>query len=204
MVDMAMVPMSAGPQVPSSRPSLLPNGIVVPPQESDFAAVYNAHAATTRRYAKLILRDENLAADAAQEAFTSSWLLGDRYRPERGSYSAMLRTLVHHRAVDILRRRGPGPGTVTLEGSAAALLVDHNLGPESSAVASEQAARLWAAVMALTPRKRESVVLSYCHGYSNSRIAGLLGNPLGTVKGRIRAAKIDLVDLLAAEISIVD
>ena len=57
----------------------------------------------------------HLAADAVQEAFVSLWLLGELYAPERGGYGALLHTLVHRRAVDILRSRGVGPRTVPLD-----------------------------------------------------------------------------------------
>ena len=167
-------------------------------QAVDFAIVYSLHAAKARRRARVILHDEHLAADAVQEAVISLWLLGDRCTPERGSYSALLWTLTHRRAVDIVRRRNAGLRTVHL-GASAALLVDPQLGPEDTAVAGEQAVRLWAAVDALTPNKREVVTLTYRYGHSNARIAGLLGIPLGTVKGRLRAAKADLLELLAAD-----
>jgi RNA polymerase sigma-70 factor (ECF subfamily) len=190
---------------PIRRRSVIPTHVrLVPSQEPAFAEIYVAHAPAARRLALTILRDEHLAADAVQEAFVSLWLLGELYRPDRGGYWALLRTLVHHRAVDILRSRGSGPRTVPLDGVIEAVLVDSNRGPEGSVLASDEAGRVLTAVNALAPAKREVLVLAYGQGHSHSQIAGLLRVPLGTVKARIRAAKIDLTAVLSPQLSLRD
>src|SRR5206468_8651532 len=50
------------------------------------------------------LRDEKLAEDAGQEGFLAAWRNADRFMPERGKASTWLLTLVHRRAVDLVRR----------------------------------------------------------------------------------------------------
>jgi RNA polymerase sigma-70 factor (ECF subfamily) len=156
------------------------------------AAVYQMHGAAAHRLARHILQDKDLAADAVQEAFLSLWLLGDSYVTERRDLAGLLRTLVHHRAVDLLRNRRSGVSTVPLDDAATVGALDPDDGPEDQAFAADQKDRVAGAIRTLSPAKREVLVLAYVKGLSHVRIADLLGMPLGTVKTRIRGAKRDL------------
>jgi len=72
--------------------------------ESALAELYDRFGRVTYGLALRILRDERLAEDAVQEGFLAAWRNADRFIPERGKASTWLLTLVHRRAVDLVRR----------------------------------------------------------------------------------------------------
>src|SRR2546430_1107288 len=72
--------------------------------ESALAELYDRFGRVAYGLALRILRDERLAEDAVQEGFLAAWRNADRFIPERGKASTWLLTLVHRRAVDLVRR----------------------------------------------------------------------------------------------------
>src|SRR3954468_7601357 len=72
--------------------------------EVAFAELYDRYGRPAYGLAVRILRDEALAEDAVQEAFLAIWRGASRFLPERGKASTWILTLVHRRAVDIVRR----------------------------------------------------------------------------------------------------
>lgn len=170
------------------------------PAGPDIAAIYGTHGPSAQALAEVIVHDQHLAADAVQDAFLSLWLLGAAYMPDGHRRGALLRTIVHHRAVDILRSRHLGFATVPLD-EVSGVLVDPNMGPEDRAVAADEARRVLAALATLSPAKRQVLMLAYWEGHSHYEISCLLGIPLGTVKTRIRNAKRDLLQIFPEAVS---
>src|SRR5260370_29690949 len=72
--------------------------------ESALAELYDRFGRVAYGLALRVLRDEKLAEDAVQEGFLAAWRNADRFIPERGKASTWLLTLVHRRAVDLVRR----------------------------------------------------------------------------------------------------
>ena len=72
--------------------------------ESALAELYDRFGRVAYGLALRVLRDERLAEDAVQEGFLAAWRNADRFMPERGKASTWLLTLVHRRAVDLVRR----------------------------------------------------------------------------------------------------
>ena len=72
--------------------------------ESALAELYDRFGRVAYGLALRILRDDKLAEDAVQEGFLTAWRNADRFMPERGKASTWLLTLVHRRAVDLVRR----------------------------------------------------------------------------------------------------
>src|SRR5438105_12225905 len=68
------------------------------------AELYDRYGRVAYGLALRVLRDEALAEDAVQEAFLSLWRGASRFIPERGKASTWILTLVHRRAVDLVRR----------------------------------------------------------------------------------------------------
>ena len=138
-----------------------------------------------------VLRDEALAEDAVQEAFLGLWRSAGSFIPERAKASTWILTLVHRRAVDLVRReqrRRAEP----LEGA-----------PEPSEGSAEEAAwlrldreRVQAALQSLPDQQREAIELAYYGGYSQSELAERLGQPLGTIKSRMFSGLARLRELL--------
>ncbi|HWH54116.1 MAG TPA: sigma-70 family RNA polymerase sigma factor [Gaiellaceae bacterium] len=137
-----------------------------------------------------ILRDDALAQDAVQEAFLGVWRAADRFVAERAKPSTWVLTLVHRRAVDLVRReerRRADP--LDTESESAGTVSD-----QAEHVAERDAVRQ--ALRQLPPEQREAIELAYYGGYTQSELAERLGQPLGTIKSRMFTGLSRLRDVL--------
>ena len=152
-------------------------------------ALYGQYAGSCLRHARSIRVDEHPAEDAVQEASLELWRNAGRFDPSRSTVRSWLLMLTHRRAVDRVRmeqRRQTCLLTPELDP------VDDRLGPSElalMALAGEQARR---ALEALTPCKRQAIVLAYWGGFTQKEIAAITQTPIGTVKTRMRSALQDL------------
>lgn len=151
-----------------------------------FQALYAEFSPVGYGLALRVLRDEHLAQDALQEAFTQLWTEADRFDPAHGSARAWIMTLVHRRAVDRVRRdqadrqRGLAWGTGQVD-------TDHDSVAEIVELRAEHR-RVRSALAALTPLQRQALELAYQRGMTQTQIATHLNIPLGTAKTRLRDA----------------
>ena len=142
-----------------------------------------------------ILRDERLAEDAVQEGFLAVWRSAATFRAERAKASTWIVTLVHRRAVDIVRkeeRRRAEP----LQAEARPETPDPSGSAEDAAWLGFERDRVQAALRTLPDAQREAIELAYYGGYSQSELAERLGLPLGTIKSRMFAGLARLRELL--------
>jgi RNA polymerase sigma-70 factor (ECF subfamily) len=161
-------------------------------EESALAELYDRFGRVAWGLALRILRDEALAEDAVQDAFLTAWRTAHRFVPERASARTWLLTLVHRRAVDVVRRQE----------RRRAEPLEH--APEPAARAADDAAilrlereRVQAALAQLPDREREAIELAYYGGFTQSELAERLGQPLGTIKSRMFSGLARLRELLA-------
>jgi RNA polymerase sigma-70 factor (ECF subfamily) len=149
-----------------------------------FALLYDRHSRAAYGLAHRILGEATAAEDVVQEAFLTVWRQAATYGPERGTVRAWLLAIVHHRAIDHVRRRSYREERL--------LALDAVADPPDSADTWEQARQsvegqhVREALEHLPPDQRRSITLAYFGGYTHDEIARLLGVPLGTVKGRLR------------------
>ena len=140
-----------------------------------------------------VLRDERHAEDAVQEAFLQVWRNAASFRAERAKASTWILTLVHRRAVDLVRRE---------ERRQADPLADEaDLGqaPEQTEEAAWlrfERERVQSALRQLPDVQREALELAYYGGFSQSELAERLGVPLGTIKSRMFSGLARLRELL--------
>ena len=131
-----------------------------------------------------LLSDRSLAEDVVQEVFLTVWRQADSFREQRGAVRPWLLTVVHHRAIDALRKRRPGANE-SLD------LARHDL-PTPDAWADVYAhlsqQQIREALLQLPPDQREAIELAYFSGLTQQEIAQRLQTPLGTIKGRMRLA----------------
>ena len=151
-------------------------------EQSALAELYDRYGRAAYGLALRILRDEALAEDAVQEAFLAIWRTAARFVPERGKASTWILTLVHRRAVDIVRR----------EQRRRADTLDEALEPGGASVDEEawlrlQRERVQDALRQLPDQQREALELAYYGGFTQSELAERLGQPLGTIKSRMFA-----------------
>ena len=131
-----------------------------------------------------ILGESPSAEDAVQEAFLTVWRQAERLDPARGRVGSFLMTVVHHKAIDLLRsRHGQAARSVpldpaTIEAQEADVL--DRVATSMGAAAAREALR------SLPQEQREPIELAYFEGMTHVEIAEALGVPLGTVKSRLR------------------
>ncbi len=148
--------------------------------------LYERYKTMAYGIARRITGDDSLAEDVVQEAFLGAWRNADRYVAGRGSVKTWLLAIVHHRAIDAVRRRKPAS---ELPEEAEGMRTPEPLTLPD--VWGEVAGRLDAgavqtALTALPALQREALELAYFGGLSQTEIAERTGVPLGTVKGRLR------------------
>ena len=159
--------------------------------EAALAELYDRFGRVAYGLALRIVRDSTLAEDAVQDAFLAAWRTAVSFDPGRGKTSTWLLTLVHRRAVDVVRREE--------RRRADPLESDPISGSESTdetAAVREQRRAVQSALSQLPPDQRQALELAYYGGLSQSELAERLGVPVGTVKSRMFAALAKLRDLL--------
>ena len=148
--------------------------------EGALGTLYDRFGRVAYGVAYRILRDQALAEDAVQEAFLAVWRSAESYRRERATPSTWLLTLVHRRAVDLVRREDRRRAE-PLDEPPEAIGGDV---PEEAAVRSRRMA-VQSALRSLPEDQRQALELAYYGGYTQSELAERLGVPLGTVKSRM-------------------
>ena len=161
--------------------------------EGALAELYDRVGRVAYGLAFRVLRDDRLAEDAVQEAFLGVWRTAAGFRAERAKASTWILTLVHRRAVDLVRRE---------ERRRAEPLADEVRDAATSESAEDPAwlgferDRVQTALRQLPDAQREAIELAYYGGYSQSELAERLGMPLGTIKSRMFAGLARLRELL--------
>jgi RNA polymerase sigma factor (sigma-70 family) len=160
-------------------------------RKQGLAGLYDLYGRRAYALALRILRDETLAENAVQDAFLTVWRTAADYRRERGSPSTWILTIVHRRAVDIVRReqrRRVEPFEEYDEPAVEAT--------DETVLARDERARVRRALAQLSPAHRRLLELAYYGGLTQSEIAAELGLPLGTIKSRTFTALSRLRSLL--------
>ena len=156
------------------------------------AELYDRYGRVSYNLAYRILRDQQLAEDAVQDGFLTVWRTAQRFLPERAKASTWILTLVHRRAVDLVRREE--------RRRTDALDEAHEPAGEStdeSAWLRLERERVQAALQQLPDQQREALELAYYGGFTQSELAERLGQPLGTIKSRMFAGLSRMRELLA-------
>lgn len=163
--------------------------------EAALAELYDRVGGVAYGIAYRVLRDERLAEDAVQEGFLAVWRSAAAYRAERAAARTWIVTLVHRRAVDLVRReerRRADPLDLVPRQEPA----DPAGSAEDEAWLGFERERVQKALRLLPDAQREAIELSYYGGYSQSELAERLGLPLGTIKSRMFAGLARLREVL--------
>jgi RNA polymerase sigma-70 factor (ECF subfamily) len=168
---------------------------LIPTPDGDLALaeLYDRYGRIAYGLAVRILRDSALAEDAVQEAFLAIWRTAGTFRAERGKPRTWILTLVHRRAVDLVRReerRRLAPVETPAQ---------ENVAPatDEEAALRERRRAVQEALHRLPPDQREALELAYYGGLTQSELAEQLSVPLGTVKSRMFTGLRRLGDMLA-------
>jgi RNA polymerase sigma factor (sigma-70 family) len=165
--------------------------LVARADEAALAELYDRFGRVAYGLALSVVRDPGLAEDAVQESFLAVWRSAGRFVAERAKASTWILTLVHRRAVDLVRREQPRRAE-PLEAA-----------PVASADATDEEAwlrlrrtRVQEALRSLPDKQREAIELAYYGGFTQSELADRLGEPLGTIKSRMFVGLARLRELL--------
>ena len=150
-----------------------------------FEIVYERHSGAAFSLAYRMVGQRNAAEDVVQEAFLAIWRSGARFDRARGSVRTWVLGIVHHRAVDALRRSSiRDTRRTTDEGLEERLVAGENT--EGEVARRDEASAVRAALETLPPEQSQVIELAYFGGFTHTEIAGILDAPVGTIKGRMR------------------
>lgn len=157
--------------------------------EQALGALYDRWVEVVHAVVARVLRTPDDVDDVVEETFWQAWRQAERFDPARGSVQTWLLTIARSRSLDrirTLRRRREEP----LEGDDGQVVVQQVAegDPEQDAEASERRRIVGAALSGLPVEQREALELGYFGGLSQTEIAERTGQPLGTVKTRMRLA----------------
>jgi RNA polymerase sigma-70 factor, ECF subfamily len=146
--------------------------------------LYEQYGAMSFSIAYRITGDRASAEDVVQEAFLGAWRNAARYADARGTVRTWLLSIVHHRAIDAIRRRRATTELPETEANIPQPLVAPDTWTEISASLDRESVQ--AALATLSDVQREAIELAYFGGLTQAEIAERTGAPIGTVKGRMR------------------
>lgn len=156
---------------------------VVDGDEAALAALYDRYAGVVYSVAWRVLRDAEAAEEILQDIFYQLWRTAANFDPARGSLAGWLLVTARNRAISHLRRRTLAPQQNLTE---QAVVFPFNL--ESAAMRNQLMTKVKGALAQLSSEQRQALELAYFEGLTHSEIAARTGEPLGTVKTRLRAA----------------
>ena len=159
--------------------------------QTAMAVLYDRYSSIVYSVALRVLRDTGAAEDVLQDIFMQLWRNPGAFDASRGNISAWLAVIARNRAIDALRRRRPENDIEDVVVS-----VEHDL--VSEADRSRAMDRVRGALQVMPAPQRSALEMAYFEGLSHSEIAGKTGEPLGTIKTRIRAGLLALRKVLAA------
>ncbi len=149
------------------------------------AALYDRYSKLVYSVALRVLRDPASAEDVLQDVFLGLWRRPERFVSARGSLGGWLAVVARNRSIDTLRRKRPSEPVEEVYLASSCNLADE---AERNTLMS----RARAIIMRLPLEQRKTLEMAYFDGLTHTEIAEITGDPLGTVKTRIRSALLTL------------
>jgi RNA polymerase sigma-70 factor (ECF subfamily) len=150
-----------------------------------FEVIFERHSGAAFSLAYRMMGTRSGAEDVTQDAFLSMWRSGARYDRARGSVRTWVLGIVHHRAIDALRR-----ATVHDRRRAGDEGIEERFEArertDAEAARREEADAVRGALSSLPPDQSQVIELAYFGGFTHTEIAVMLDAPVGTIKGRMR------------------
>ena len=144
------------------------------------AQLYDRYSSVVYAVALRVLGDAAAAEDILQEVFMQLWRNPGSFDASRGNLAPWLAVIARNRAVDVLRKRRP-----QTEIDETTVSVEPDLAAEADR--GRAAEKVRAVLKEMPPAQRSALEMAYFEGYSHSEIAEKTGEPLGTIKTRIRS-----------------
>jgi RNA polymerase sigma-70 factor (ECF subfamily) len=159
--------------------------------QAAMTALYDRFSSIVYAVALRVLQDTGAAEDVLQDIFMQLWRNPGAFDSTRGNMAAWLAVIARNRAIDALRKRRPQEDIhdviVSVESDFA-----------SDADRSRTMEKVRGALQLMPSQQRSALEMAYFEGLTHTEIAEKTGDPLGTVKTRIRAGLLSLRKVLAA------
>jgi RNA polymerase sigma-70 factor (ECF subfamily) len=163
-----------------------------------FRKLYDASSARLFGFALRILRKDELAEEALQDAFVAIWHAASSYQVHLSAPLTWMATIVRNKALDLRRRMHASPETelAPRDYDLVEAMQDPAAGPQERLQLSRDALALAGCMEKLAGRQRQAIGMAYLHDLSHTEVAAQLSLPLGTVKTWIRRGLERLRDCL--------
>ena len=156
--------------------------------------LYDRYGRAVYSFSLRMLGDVQSAEELTQEVFVRLWRQARSYQQSRGAFLTWLLSITHNMAIDEIRRRKRRPPLVDGddEDSPLRMLADTRIDVEQSAWLTSLQGYVREALAEIPPAQRQAIELAYFGGLTQREIAERLGEPLGTVKTRMRLGMLKL------------
>jgi RNA polymerase sigma-70 factor, ECF subfamily len=166
---------------PSAQDDAALLALVQKGDEYAMASLFDRYSKVVYSVALRVLRDPASAEDVLQEVFMQIWRNPNGFIATRGSLGGWLAVVARNRSIDALRRKRPSEQIDDM-----ALASNYNLADEAERNSLMEKAR--GVIHQLPIEQRKTLEMAFFDGLTHSEIAEMTGDPLGTVKTRIRSA----------------
>jgi RNA polymerase sigma-70 factor (ECF subfamily) len=175
----------AGTQSPNTRDDAALIARLRAGDENAMADLYDRYSGVVYGVALRVLRDTTAAEDLLQEVFLQLWRRPQSFNADRGRLAPWLAVIARNRAIDVLRKR-------PLEDDISELPIATGVDLEDAAVERLAVDKVRTVLAGLPPEQRKALEMAFFEGMTHTEIAAKTGEPLGTVKTRIRSALLAL------------
>ena len=169
-------------------------------QESALSELYDRYSRLVYSLALNAVSDPATAEEITQDVFIRIWDHAGTYQAEKSKVVTWIASITRYRSIDVIRRRKIRPESQSvsweIEPSASEM---NSTNVEETVEISQKRRRVRQAISMLPEEQRQALAYAYFQGYTHREIAEVLGEPLGTVKTRIRLAMQKLRQLLEHE-----
>ncbi len=162
--------------------------------------LYDRYSNLVFSVALRVVNERNAAEEITVDVFTRVWERASLYQEDRASVGTWLATLARHKGIDLLRRMHTHPEqSFSAAEEEEPSIPMRESGPEELAEIGLQRIRIRRAMASLPPEQRIVLEMAYYQGLTHREIGEKLGEPLGTIKTRLRLAMQKLRHSLADE-----
>jgi RNA polymerase sigma-70 factor (ECF subfamily) len=174
--------------------------LIAQSHEQALAQLYDRYNRLIFSLALAIVNDQGTAEEITLDVFMRVWQKAGTYRAEQAKVTTWLTHIARHHSIDVLRRRAARLDQSALHWEDAISNIESSQpDPQESAELSLRRERIQTALAQLPDEQKQALILAYFGGYTQSQIAELLRQPLGTVKTRLRLAMHKLREFLNEE-----
>ncbi|MEI8134897.1 MAG: sigma-70 family RNA polymerase sigma factor [bacterium] len=174
-------------------------GRIAQGDQGALADLYDKYAKLIYSLTLRIVRNEDEARELQQDVFLQVWHKANLFDNERGKFITWLVTLAHNKSINTLRSRRFKKSALEAKQDISEITSDATTDystPEHDAIVNDERKNVLAALEQIPEAQRKALYLSYYEGYSQSEIAEMLGEPLGTIKTRMRKGMMKLAEML--------